>query len=121
MIKSERGSVLLRILIVILSVGVILSVLIPQSKQKREREDTALCREQMSALADAQDELRRTKGVYADNLDSLSLVLPEGRDMVCPTNGGQYRITAVDSSSYTIECPNQHGLVRTGIRSWEQR
>ena len=121
MIGSERGSVLLRILIVILSVGVILSVLIPQLREKRESEDTVLCREQMTALARAQNEHRETSGIYADNLDSLRVFLPEGADFVCPTDGRNYRITAVDSTTYTIGCPNEHGIVITGSNSWEQK
>ncbi len=119
MIGSERGSVLLRILIVILSVGVVLSVLVPQLREKRESEDTALCREQMTALARAQDERREISGIYADNLDSLRVFLPDRAVFVCPTDDRNYRITAVDSTSYTIGCPNEHGIVITGSNSWE--
>jgi Tfp pilus assembly protein PilE len=121
MIKGERGSVFLRFLIVVLSVAVILSVLIPQFRQKREEQDRTLCRGQMSALARAQTEFRQVKGAYADNLDSLSVILSLGGDFVCPINGAPYQITAVDSTSYTIGCPNEHGLVRTGSKSWEQK
>lgn len=121
MIEGEKGSVFLRFLIVILSVAVILSVLIPQLRQKREEQDTALCRQQMSAMAKAQTEYLEAKGVYADNLDSLGVFLSMGGDLVCPTNGAPYEMTAVDSISYTIGCPNDHGLVRTGSKSWEQK
>jgi len=121
MIKGEGGSVFLRFLIIVLSVAVVLSVLIPQFRQKKEEEDAALCREQMSTMAGAQNEYRQIKGVYADNLDSLRAALPMVGDFVCPTNGASYQMTAVDSTSYTISCPNEHGLVRTGGKSWEQK
>jgi hypothetical protein len=119
--NSERGSVFLRVLIVVLSVAIILSVLIPQFRQKREKEETALCREQMSAITQAQAESRKIKRIYADNLDSLAVFLPEEMEFTCPTDARSYLITAVDSSSYSISCPNDHGMVRNGGKSWEQK
>ena len=119
--NSERGSVFLRVLIVVLSVAIILSVLIPQFRQKKEKEETALCREQMSTITQAQTESRKIKRLYADNLDSLAVFLPEEMEFTCPTDAQSYLITAVDSSSYSISCPNDHGMVRNGGKSWEQK
>jgi len=119
--KSERGSVFLKLLIVILSVAIILSVLIPQYRQKKEKEETVLCRERMSAVAQAQTESRKVKRLYADNLDSLSTFLPGEMEFTCPTDAQSYLLTAVDSSSYSISCPNEHGMVKNGGRSWEQK
>jgi len=121
MIRGEGGSVFLRFLIVVLSVAVVLSVLIPQFQGKREKEDTALCREQMSALARAQDEYREAKRVYADNLDSLRVFLHTEKDFSCPTNDAPYLMTAVDSTNYSVSCPNNHGMVRNGEKSWEKK
>jgi hypothetical protein len=121
MIRGEGGSVFLRLLIVVLSVAVVLSVLIPQFREKREEEETALCHEQMSALAEAQAEHIKAKRVYAENLDSLRVLLPMERDFFCPTDNAPYLMTAVDSTSYSISCPNNHGLVRTGEKSWEKK
>jgi len=41
--------------------------------------------------------------------------------MTCPTDGRPYIMSAVDSTSYTISCPNEHGLVSTGRMSWEKK
>ena len=119
--ESERGSVLLRILIVILSVAVILSVLIPQFKEKKEKEELALSRMRMSLLAEAQGAHLEAKGVYASNLDSLRAFLPEGEDFVSPTSGLSFQVSAVDSISYIIQSPDGQGLIRTGRKSWEEK
>jgi Tfp pilus assembly protein PilE len=120
-ISSESGSVFWRLLIIILSVAVVLSVLIPQLNQKREEDEITQCRVQMAQIAEAEEEYRETRGLYTDQLDSLEVFLPETGAVVCPTDGRPYIISAVDSTSYTISCPNDHGLVNTGKMSWEKK
>jgi competence protein ComGC len=121
MVGDESGSVFWRLLIVILSVAVVLSVLIPQLNQMKEEQETALCREQMSQLAEAQDNYIEIRGVYADNPDSLKAFLAQEVAVTCPTNGRPYLMSAVDSTSYTISCPNEHGMINTGKMSWEKK
>ncbi len=121
MIRGQGGSAFLRFLIVVLSVAVVLSVLIPQFREKRQQEETALCRQQMSLLAEAQEEYQEARGVYTDHLDSLRLFLTEGGDYLCPIGAASYVLIAADSTSYSISCPNEHGLVRNGEKSWEKK
>jgi type II secretory pathway pseudopilin PulG len=121
MSTGERGSVFLRLLIVILSVAVVLAVVVPQLRQMKEGKDTTLCREQMIQLAQAQDTYLRMRGHYTENLDSLRALLPPGSNFSCPTNGSPYLLTAVDSTNYTISCPNEHGLINSGKKSWEKK
>jgi competence protein ComGC len=120
-ITGESGSVFWRLLIVILSVAVVLSVLIPQLNRIKEEKETALCREQMTQLAQAQEAYRETHHLYAGSADSLEALLSEGTAVTCPTDGRPYIMSAVDSTSYTISCPNEHGLVNTGKMSWEKK
>ncbi len=120
-VKGESGSVFWRLLIVILSVAVVLSVLIPQLSQIREEKETRMCRENMAQLAEVQDIYRETHGLYGEVPDSLLVLLPQGSVMTCPTDGRPYIMSAVDSTSYTISCPNEHGLVSTGRMSWEKK
>jgi hypothetical protein len=121
MMKGEGGSVFWRFLIVILSLAVVLAVVIPQLRQHREKRDTATCREQMTQLSKAQDDRRQVVGTYADHLDSLRAYLPQGMGFVCPIDGQSYLISALDSTTYTISCPNEHGLVNLGKKSWEKK
>jgi len=121
MVKGESGSIFWRLLIVILSAAVVLSVLIPQLNQIREKKEIRLCREKMAQLAETQESYRETHGLYGEVPDSLLTLLPQGSALTCPTDGRPYIMSAVDSTSYTISCPNEHGLVNTGRMSWEKK
>lgn len=121
MMKSERGSVFWKILIVILSVAVVLSILIPQISEKRQESNTALCRESMSQLAQAEVSHRKARGLYTDDLDSLQIFQPGRQSFACPNDNRSYIITFVDSTNYTISCPNDHGMINSGSKSWEKR
>jgi hypothetical protein len=121
MMKGESGSIFWRFLIVVLSVAVVLAVVIPQVRQHREQQAIAACREQMVQIGNTQDEFRLAGGLYVDDLDSLKAYVPAGIDLGCPIDGRSYLISAVDSSSYTISCPNEHGLVNMGKKSWEKK
>jgi len=120
-IRGESGSVFWRLLIIILSVAVVLSVLIPQLNQMREEAEIARCREQMAQIAEAQEAYREARVLYADQLDSLLVFLPDDGAVACPTDGRPYIMSAVDSTGYTISCPNEHGLINTGKTSWEKK
>jgi len=120
-IRGESGSVFWRLLIIILSVAVVLSVLIPQLNQLREEAEVDRCREQMAQIAEAQESYREARGLYADQPDSLMHFLPDAGIMTCPTDGRPYIMSAVDSTGYTISCPNEHGLINTGKMSWEKK
>jgi len=121
MMKSERGSVFWRLLIVILSVGVVLSILIPQISEKKQEKNTALCRERMSQLAQAEVSHRKARGLYTDDLDSLQFFQPGSKPAGCPNDNKAYMITFVDSTNYTISCPNDHGMINSGSKSWEKK
>jgi|GEM_PF-1445537 len=120
-VRGESGSVFWRLLIIILSVAVILSVLIPQLNQMREEAEVARCREQMIEIAEAQETYLESQGLYAEQMDSLLALLPDAGHAVCPTDGRAYIMSAVDSTNYTISCPNEHGLINTGKLSWEKK
>ena len=120
-VTGVSGSVFWRLLIIILSVAVVLSVLIPQLNQKREEADEIQCRDQMTQVADAQDTYKDANGVYAEYADSLLFFLPDTTYVTCPTDGRPYIMSAVDSTSYTISCPNGHGMISTGKKSWEKK
>jgi len=120
-VKDESGSIFWRLLIIILSAAVVLSVLIPQLNQMREEAEIARCREQMAQIAEAEETYREAQGLYAGQLDSLAAFLPDAGLTACPVDGRAYIISAVDSTGYTISCPNEHGLVNTGRMSWEKK
>jgi hypothetical protein len=121
MMKSERGSVFWRILIVILSAAVVLSILIPQFSEKRQESNMALCRERMSQVAQAEVSHRRARGLYTNDLDSLQMFPPGRQSFACPNDNRSYIVTFVDSTDYTISCPNDHGMISSGSKSWEKR
>ena len=120
-VTGEGGSVFWRLLIIILSVAVVLSVLIPQINQMREEAEVAQCRERMAQVAEAQEAYHQAKVLYAEHMDSLATCLTGAEPAVCPTDGRPYLMSAVDSTSYTISCPNEHGLINTGKMSWEKK
>jgi Tfp pilus assembly protein PilE len=120
-VKGEGGSIFWRLLIIILSAAVVLSVLIPQLNQRREEAEIAQCRQHMTEIAEAQEIYLETQGYYSGQLDSLLALLPDAGHGSCPTDGRPYIMSAVDSTSYTISCPNEHGLINTGKTSWEKK
>ncbi|MFQ6091819.1 MAG: hypothetical protein ACE5OR_03915 [bacterium] len=122
--KDEKGLILIDILIVILIAGIIAAILVPQYAQKREREQTELCRQNMISLADVEGRYYERAEKFASDIGELSVVVPEVGGLVCPKGGLEYSIALQDSLSYVITCPHGHGDVRGDTTetkmSWEK-
>lgn len=121
--RSDKGLILIDILIVILIAGIIAAIVIPQYAQKKEKEQTELSRQNMVELADAQDEYFQQTGTYASDLMELSSVVPEVRDIVAP-EGKAYIFELPDSLSYLIIDPFGYGEIKADTTerklSWEK-
>ena len=121
--RNEKGLILIDILIVILIAGIIAAIVIPQYAQKKVKEQTELSRQNMIALADAQDRYFQETGKYASDLTELPTVVPEVSDMVAP-EGEAYIFELPDSLSYLIIDPFGYGEVKADTLarklSWEK-
>ena len=120
LIDNERGVTLLAALIVILIVGIVAALVIPQMKEKEKERIQETCRAQLMALSQAQEEYIKQHGVYTDSLEALVPLLPSGMTLTCPLDGATYGATATDSLSYGISCPNGHGAVQDGRPNWSR-
>ena len=121
--KSESGLILIDILIVILIAGIIAAIVVPQYAQKKEAERGELSRQNMIALADAQDRYFQDYGKYASNFEELSAAVPEVNTIVT-LEGEEYIFDLPDSLSYVITSSMQYGEVRADTTerkmSWEK-
>lgn len=65
----------------------------------------------MEAISMAQELYYSLNGTYAGDLDELGL-----SHHMCL---GQHYLVKGDSTGYAIRCPAGHGLVETGVPSWQ--
>lgn len=106
--KSEKGLILIDVLIVILIAGIIAAIVVPQYTQKK------VSRQNLIFLADAQDQYLKQYGEYAADIGGLSSadsVDPGIRSLTAP-GGENYKFELPDSLFYIITCPLSHGNVR---------
>jgi len=116
-LRSEKGAIILEIIIVLLSLALIASIVIPAYKEKQEKAYEAQCRARLKSLAAAEQRFFKANGFYTVSADTLS---GDSLVAVCPKDGTPYKIVSRDSSSYEIYCPNGHGTVINGRFSWEK-
>jgi type IV pilus assembly protein PilA len=108
---SERGLILIDILIVILIAGIIAAIVIPQYAQKKKEEQKALSRQNMITLADAQDAYFKENGKFASSLEELSRVNPGLGEIAGPGNE-EFIIELPDSLSYVITSLKGYGEIQ---------
>ncbi len=115
--RSEKGAVILEIVIALLALALIASIVVPAYREKQEKAYEEQCRSRLKSFAVAQKNFFEANGFYTASAETLS-----GDTLVafCPKNDSLYIIEVRDSSSYEIYCPNDHGVVINGRFSWEK-
>jgi len=75
------------------------------------------CRANMNALATDQAMHRTNYGRWAVSIDELDIMIGRQWSLSCPKSCDGY-INEELEDGYILTCPNGHGSVNTGTRSW---
>jgi len=143
MLEKRSSKSILDILIIILAVGVVAAFLTPKLRANKAAEEQKICRQRMSELAQAMENYFETAGgkikphktiadstasedtvhyrrYYTDNMDELKSFLSDSFVAECPHEAKEFKIIVQDSAFYAIICPNGHGAIVNGTKSWEE-
>lgn len=80
----------------------------------RERQ----CRAKMNTLATDQANYRDALGYWAGSNEELNRYARRPRSLTCPATAEEYTIELKEEGGYIISCPESHGSIDTGRRSW---
>lgn len=75
------------------------------------------CRANMNALATDQAMHRTNYGRWAVSIEELDIMIGRQWTLTCPETEEGYILTPLDDG-YILTCPDGHGSVNTGKRSW---
>jgi len=121
---KPRGSIIYEILIVLLTLGLIGSIVYPKKVWEKEERERDICRQRMLDIQNAELLYFSKNNSYSENLREVieflksdtslaatidTLILsPLDSLYTCPTTGDTYKITVIDTSAIEvlkIECP----------------
>ena len=115
-----RGFTLIELMIVVVIIGILAAMAIPNFNDITESANRNACRANMRTIASQEVIFFAANGVYTDALDDLGL-----GGVVCPGTPAAHTLSVgaiggSASQSFTIVCPNtpSHGNIDNGVASW---
>lgn len=124
---SSRGFTLIEIMIVILIIGILLIIVLPNMVRSKYQAQWNACGQYERTLAAAVESYNAQEGSYPSVLSALTSSSPVYITLIptCPSNGVSYQSTylpghasgsAATFDMFTIYCPGSHFLVLTEVQ-----
>lgn len=110
--RSQRGFTLIEIMIVILIIGLLLMILLPNLARSRYQAQWSACVQYQRTLAAALESYHAQEGFYP--VDFAPLLTGEkyiNQIPTCPSNGSSYNLgytVAANHDNFTIACAGAH-------------
>ena len=125
--SRKRGFTLIEIMIVILIIGLLLSILLPNLVYSKYQAQWTACGQYERTIAAALESYHAQEGSYPANLAQLTATSPVYINILptCPSNGASYASTYVPGQTssgslvydaYTLSCPGTHYLQIRGVQ-----
>jgi hypothetical protein len=83
----------------------------------REISKRRTCRANMNIICTDQANYCDANGEWAETIEQLDEYAGRPQPLTCPESGEDYLLELLDSG-YVISCPDGHGSINTGRRSW---
>lgn len=108
---KQSGFTLIEMMVVIVIIGILLALLIPNLVRSKHQGQLAACEHSLRALASAMENYNAQNKIYPDSLDRLTQA-NYIQQVVCPTNRADYGLDVTDDGrDYTLFCNGIHHLV----------
>lgn len=110
MTRLKSGFTLIEMLIVVVVIGILVAIAVPNYQQVKGRARAAAIRSDLRNLATAQEEYLGTFHVYAGNLSQLAYTSSEGVVVtIIEATGHGWSATTTHPLSYPLTCALYHG------------
>jgi prepilin-type N-terminal cleavage/methylation domain-containing protein len=77
--RNKKGFTLIELLVVVLIIGILAAIALPQYEKAVLKSRASQALVMLQSIIKAQDEYHLINGYYTNNLDELSISVPEGR------------------------------------------
>lgn len=107
----RSGFTLIEVMVVIVIVGILLALLLPNLVRSKHQGQLASCEHSLRAMASAMENYNAQNKRYPDSLARLTQANYVQR-VVCPTNQAEYGLdVTAEAKDYTLYCNGIHHLV----------
>ncbi len=119
--ERTSGSFLIYdLLVAVLAIALVVFLVITTGIRSHQAEMESRCKNELLALAQAQQQFLVKNGSFANSLEELRPFLEEGYErmsFVCPMSEKPYRLL-VDAQKYAIVAPGTEFRIETGDPNW---
>lgn len=116
LLKNQGGFTLIELLIVVLIIGVLAGIAVPQVAGRSDEAKATACKANMKQIETALESYYLDKGEYPDELDKLSSYIKSIPQ--CPAGNEEYDYESTDDNTFTLTCEHHKYEVTQSSETW---